>query len=412
LSIKYSDHLIWNPDTGQNDKVNLRTYYDCLVGPTLTVRPGNRLRLLLKNDLPINDPKRCPLIMNTPDCFNSGNMHTRGLHVSPAGNGDNVLISVDPGQSFPYEYNIPSDHPAGTFWYHSHRHGSTALSVTSGMEGVLIVKGNRPYVDRDKNNGVADIDTILHDKAGHEFKERVLLLQQIAYGCFSDPDYEHLETDAAKKWIRKQGEVGVVENYKLQFGPGSWPESGRYTGINGKVQPLWQAHTGEIERWRLIHGGVRDTINFQIVKATNAPVASTESGASPVLRPMAAINLDTTGALQEVMSGAEALRGDALKNFVDQSCAAPDNATATQFEIAEDGLTRREITPKTLNILNPGQRSDVLIFFNEPGLYCVLDQSGPGENTIIATGDRKAASSLRSSSYQVGNQSASPRTTI
>ena len=114
LTMKYSEHLIRNPDsgfirspgTGPTDRVYLRAYYDCPVGPTLTVNPGNRLKLLLKNDLPTNDPSRFPLAMNTPDCFNTGNLHTHGLHVSPAGNGDNVFVRVEPGQSFPYEYNI------------------------------------------------------------------------------------------------------------------------------------------------------------------------------------------------------------------------------------------------------------------------------------------------------------------
>ena len=279
LTMKYSEHLIRNPDsgfirspgTGPTDRVYLRTYYDCPVGPTLTVSPGNRLKLLLKNDLPTNDPSRCPLAMNTPDCFNTGNLHTHGLHVSPAGNGDNVFVRVEPGQSFPYEYNIPSDHPAGTFWYHSHRHGSTALSVSSGMEGVLIVKGERRYEDREKNRGMVDIDTILHDENGQDFKERVLLFQQISYGCFLDSAFQNLRTDSGDpngKWKCEKDDIGIVENYTVQFGPGSWVNSGRYTGINGKVQPLWQARVGEIERWRLVHGGVRDTINLRIVRAT------------------------------------------------------------------------------------------------------------------------------------------------
>ena len=27
-----------------------------------------------------------------------------------------------------YEVHIPEDHPAGTFWYHAHKHGSTAAA--------------------------------------------------------------------------------------------------------------------------------------------------------------------------------------------------------------------------------------------------------------------------------------------
>ncbi len=43
-----------------------------------------------------------------------------------SGNSDNVLIALLPGE-VEAEYNIPADHPRGTFWYHLHMHGSTAL---------------------------------------------------------------------------------------------------------------------------------------------------------------------------------------------------------------------------------------------------------------------------------------------
>lgn len=158
LKVNYSDHTIYNPNTGNNDHVHLRTYNDCLVGPTITLKPGERFLLNVENDLPTNDAS-CPATLtdhNDPNCFNSGNIHTHGLHVSPTGNSDNVLLSIPPGTSFPYQYDLLDDHPSGTFWYHSHRHGSTALSVSSGMVGALIVEGNRTIQDKSKN-GIADI---------------------------------------------------------------------------------------------------------------------------------------------------------------------------------------------------------------------------------------------------------------
>lgn len=44
---------------------------------------------------------------------------------------------------------------------------------------------------------------------------------------------------------------------------GTWQDSGRHTSINGEVLPIFKAKAGEIERWRLIHAGVRETINLQ-----------------------------------------------------------------------------------------------------------------------------------------------------
>ena len=84
-------------------------------------------------------------------------MHFHGLHVSPTGNSDNVLLNIAPQTHFEYEVNIPFDHPSGTFWYHPHRHGSTAMQVASGASGPLIVRGSRRYA----GGAPGDIDTIL-----------------------------------------------------------------------------------------------------------------------------------------------------------------------------------------------------------------------------------------------------------
>ena len=44
--------------------------------------------------------------------------------------GDNVFVHIDPGENYTYEYQIEDDHPAGTFWYHAHLHGSTMFQVS------------------------------------------------------------------------------------------------------------------------------------------------------------------------------------------------------------------------------------------------------------------------------------------
>ena len=49
------------------------------------------------------------------------------------------LRQVAPGETYTYVYNIPPDHAGGTFWYHPHRHGSTAGQAGGGMAGALIV---------------------------------------------------------------------------------------------------------------------------------------------------------------------------------------------------------------------------------------------------------------------------------
>jgi hypothetical protein len=46
-------------------------------------------------------------------------------------NGDNPFLCVEPGTSFGYLIRVPPDHPAVTFWYHSHHHGMVANRIAS-----------------------------------------------------------------------------------------------------------------------------------------------------------------------------------------------------------------------------------------------------------------------------------------
>jgi FtsP/CotA-like multicopper oxidase with cupredoxin domain len=69
------------------------------------------------------------------------NLHYHGLHVTPNGNGDNSFLEVGSGESLTYEFDLPTDHPGGTFWYHPHMHGSVARQVSRGLAGVFIVRG-------------------------------------------------------------------------------------------------------------------------------------------------------------------------------------------------------------------------------------------------------------------------------
>jgi FtsP/CotA-like multicopper oxidase with cupredoxin domain len=270
LKVTYTDSQLYNPSSGLLDKVRLRSYQGKgvdptapYVSPTIEVMPGETVRMTLDNALPA-DPSclGSEHASNAPHCFNGTNLHTHGLWVNPAGNGDNVLLSINPGVQFTYEYNIPSDHPAGTFWYHTHRHGSTALQVSSGMAGALIIRGNRFPSDID--NG--DIDTLLPRST---VPERVLVMQQIQYACRGPSPgpgkLGPIKQDKDGRYICDPNDVGGIEDYD-QFGPGTWPASGRYTSLNGEIIPRFPAIQGRLERWRVIHAGVRDTISLQFFK--------------------------------------------------------------------------------------------------------------------------------------------------
>jgi FtsP/CotA-like multicopper oxidase with cupredoxin domain len=344
LNILYTESPIFNPATGRDDMVKLRSYRDAhaprpppvpFVAPTIEIQPGETVRVTLHNQLPSDDPSCQGMHMpDIPHCFNHTNLHSHGIWTSPAGNGDNVLIDISPGVSFEYEYNVPIDHPSGTFWYHPHLHGSTALQVSSGMAGALIVRGNR--LPTPQSNG--DVDILLRQPSGAAMPERILLLQQIQYACNGGYDC-------------KPGDVGGIENYD-QFGPGTWPASGRYTTVNGEVLPtIPGARVGQFERWRLIHAGVRDTIKLQLRK---------QRSSAPLL------------------AHATSQQQDA---WVAQNCSG---APLPQFAIAADGLTRAQIDQRSVTVLQPGYREDLLIVFPEAGAYCVIDDAAPANASVNA----------------------------
>ncbi len=403
LVAKVAPNEIRNPGepNGGKDKVALRSYGGCLTGPVIDVKPGNTLRIFLQNALDANDPT-CPANEKPgPACFNTINMHFHGLHVSPAGNSDNVLLNIAPQTHFEYEVNIPADHPSGTFWYHPHRHGSTAIQVASGASGALIIRGDRHYV----GGAPGDIDSILHDDSGRPMPEKIFLLQQIPYACFNAPGKINQNGDG--RWKCDGSQTGVVDDFDDQLSsPTVWDTSGRFTSINGVVQPTLTVPAGEIQRWRFIHAGIHDTVNLQIVPMV-------DDG------PKAAL------ALRGVLTGTPKEQELVIKQLC--PTLVPDGgkpvALVPQFEIAADGLTRSAINPIGVdqksqsggvgtNFMQPGYRSDVLIAFPHDGTYCLLNQAatpaeranagggGQGPNltqllaTVIVSGGKPVAGDL------------------
>lgn len=392
LRVEVRPNEIYNPGNadGAKDQVSLRSYGGCLSGPLIEARPGDTLNVNLINDLDKNDPT-CPdghdPTDGTPGCFNTINLHVHGMHVSPSGNSDNVLLNIAPQTRFQYEINIPSDHPSGTFWYHAHRHGSTAVQVASGAAGVLVVRGDRHYVGK----APGDIDTILHDVSGRALPERIFLFQQIPYACFDDIG-KIIKVKVKGAWSCPEGKIGIVQDFDKQLSsPTVWDESGRFTSINSAVQPTLQdIRAGEIQRWRFVHAGIHDTVNLQIV-------------------PMNTASTKARLALKGILGGTPHDQAATIAEIC--PVLVPDGSRPVdlvpQFEIAADGLTRSAIRPIGVNkqsvsggigsnFLQPGYRSDVLLVFPKAGTYCILNQAatpnersnggqGPNETQLLAT---------------------------
>lgn len=111
-------------------KMNVYGYNGSMPGPTIEVTQGDRVRVIVTNDLP-------------EETF----MHWHGFECRVQYDGADALIQnpIKPGASFNYEFTF---HEAGTFFYHSH----VAMQEAFGMVGWFIVHPKTdwdPPVDRD-----------------------------------------------------------------------------------------------------------------------------------------------------------------------------------------------------------------------------------------------------------------------
>jgi FtsP/CotA-like multicopper oxidase with cupredoxin domain len=129
-------------------RVRLRSYNGEVPGPLLETRPGETLRIRLRNELTPYDSTGWNGDHNVPHNLDYTNLHVHGMEVAPhlfqpLGTSDPLaeMIAVRSGEQYDYAFAIPQDHPPGLYWYHPHHHGSTVVQAVSGMAGGLIVRG-------------------------------------------------------------------------------------------------------------------------------------------------------------------------------------------------------------------------------------------------------------------------------
>lgn len=115
------------------------TYNNLYTAPTLQLNPGDLLDITIVNKLP-----------------ELTNLHTHGLHVSPLGNSDDVLLEIEPADSNHYKIQIPSNHPQGLYWYHPHKHGDVNNQISRGLSGLLEI--GRPDGGFPQFDGVPQYD--------------------------------------------------------------------------------------------------------------------------------------------------------------------------------------------------------------------------------------------------------------
>jgi FtsP/CotA-like multicopper oxidase with cupredoxin domain len=170
-------------------RVTALNYDGSFPGPTLVICAGDTLHVHLRNDT--SEPT---------------NLHTHGFHVSPEANHDNVFVRVDPGRAFDYEYNIPRDMPAGSYWYHPHLHMFVEPQIFAGLAGAIVQEG----------------------------------------GLDALPALRHVP----QRWI-------VIQNSEIKrdriVPVAGATESGAKLYVNGARDPTAKIRPGQLQRWRIFN---------------------------------------------------------------------------------------------------------------------------------------------------------------
>jgi FtsP/CotA-like multicopper oxidase with cupredoxin domain len=124
--------------------------------PTLHVRPGDRLVIDVKNNVPAAAPSTTLVAMRgmmvsgspSPICGaltmtpSSVNIHYHGTNTPPTCHQDEVIHTlINSGESFQYDVQFPTNEPPGLYWYHPHVHGLSEMAVQGGASGAIVVEG-------------------------------------------------------------------------------------------------------------------------------------------------------------------------------------------------------------------------------------------------------------------------------
>jgi FtsP/CotA-like multicopper oxidase with cupredoxin domain len=228
------------------------TFEGTIPGPTLAVKPGDRLSILLVNDLPANPTNERDNFF--PHDENTLNLHTHGLTVSPLGISDNIFREMKPGTTNLIHIDIPKDHPSGTYWYHTHKHGSVTYQFLGGMAGFLIVQGGEGTLDTVPEVAAAKDVPMAFQVIRSLNDGRVVFVHEQAqqFGTYPFPDFTkdppvlpHTENQGLWSTYGLDGQLPLEADGKTPAPPSRFS----YT-TNGIANPTLHMRPGEVQRWR------------------------------------------------------------------------------------------------------------------------------------------------------------------
>jgi len=223
----------WEINDGSNTVngvANSATTGDSYTGPTLKVNRGDTLRITLLNELDnlgnlaiasVEDP-------NTVITEMPLNNHVHGLHISPNGSSDNVIMTMPAGQGFVYEYKIADTQPDGLYWIHPHNHIYSTQEVYRGLSSMLIIGSS--------DSNISQLSTL---------PERAMSLQ---YQALNNPG---TSAQSLKDFTRVGG-----------------AGTGQQLSINGKINSTITVNPGQTEVWTIANMTAQIEANFTLKNST------------------------------------------------------------------------------------------------------------------------------------------------
>ncbi|MBJ7340885.1 multicopper oxidase domain-containing protein [Mycolicibacterium sp.] len=413
--------------------------------PTLRVDPGQRLIIHFDNDLqdltikdfydPAMTPKGGEVPIYPPTLEQAPlNLHTHGLHVSPSGNADNVLLSIPAGMGNTYTYDVPGTMPNGLYWYHSHRHTMTTQQTYFGLAGLLEIgrpDGNLPIVTQNdipvrdmaiQYNYVFDRSGKGHQLNNYSWAQWVSTLKppegsQLADGTYrpSLAPVNIADTAMGAKYVapwwsgplspkNNRGQTNFMPSNLIAFDGGgqkiaenpALPENQRdvqYT-VNGQFQPELKIKPGQTEIWAVAN--ISD-ISYMTLRLTEtatgnhpkfAIVGQDGNPYTQVGRPVYGdgTTLDIPPGSRYAIAVTMPARGDLVLEF-------PPDPKATEITDPAVLYTNNgtENTPAVLGKLSVDPKyisyaDGFFVFPTQTLIRATPDTSGPGQTTPFEPG--------------------------
>lgn len=181
----------------------LMTYNGSYPGPTISAISGDIVKVHFKNSLPPTTAKN--LLGQTK---NITNIHTHGWHVSPKSPADNATLTILPGQTNDYIYDLQYHPPSTICLYHPHYHKLVAEQYWAGLMGIMMTA--------DEIGVVAP------------YEMHIMILKD----------------------IKLSGTTPTPHSTMMDFMNG---KESNLAMVNGQVNPVLNIRPGQIQRWRLVN---------------------------------------------------------------------------------------------------------------------------------------------------------------